>query len=130
MFCYQCEQTAKGTGCTIKGVCGKEDLVSNLQDVLIYTLQGLGQVAHLARSKGLIDKKADELMLEGLFTTVTNVNFDAEKVLHLIHKVAEKRDELKASIHEDPKGPAAFKPGKSIEELKEQIGRASCRERV
>lgn len=121
MFCYQCEQTAKGTGCTIKGVCGKEDLVSNLQDVLIYTLQGLGQVAHLARSKGIIDPKADALMLEGLFTTITNVNFDAEKVIHLIHQVAEKRDELKASIHTDPKGPAAFQPGKNLEELKDQF---------
>ncbi len=130
MFCYQCEQTAKGTGCTIKGVCGKEDAVSNLQDILIYALQGLGHVAHLARNQGIIDNKADQLMLEGLFTTVTNVNFDTERIVTIIHEVAKKRDELKVNLNVPLEGPAAFQPGKTKEELLGQFHEAGLERHV
>ncbi len=125
MFCYQCEQTAQGKGCTVKGVCGKEEAVSNLQDILIYTLQGLGQAGHLARSRGIIDKEADILLFEGMFSTITNVNFDQDRIISLIHKVAQKRDQLKERTGENLPGPAQFQPGKTLEELLSQSPQAS-----
>ncbi len=76
MFCYQCEQTAKGTGCTTVGVCGKDATTAEVQDALIHALKGLGQYAHRAAQLGARDAEADTFVLEGLFATLTNVNFD------------------------------------------------------
>lgn len=72
MFCNQCEQTAKGTGCTIRGVCGKLDIVAGAQDALVQSLRLLA--AEILKS-GKADQKADDLLLAGLFSTLTNVNF-------------------------------------------------------
>jgi hydroxylamine reductase len=125
MFCYQCEQTAKGTGCTIRGVCGKEDSVARLQDILIWSLQGLSQVAHRARQLNIIDKEADILVFEGMFSTITNVNFDPDRVFSLICKTVEKRDLLKEKTGINPAGPAQFKAGKNQEELLAQSDQVS-----
>jgi len=76
MFCNQCEQTARGTGCTVKGVCGKEETVSGDQDGLIYLLRRLAQTALKARAKGVTDKNVDTFTAHALFRTLTNVNFD------------------------------------------------------
>ncbi len=76
MFCYQCEQSAKGTGCTTVSVCGKDPDVAALQDLIIYAGKGISQYAHRARQLGAIDKEIDEFLLDALFITVTNVNFD------------------------------------------------------
>ena len=76
MFCYQCEQTAKGTGCTMGGVCGKDAQAAALQDLLVYQAKQVGRWARLARSLGIVDHAADRFILEALFSTVTNVNFD------------------------------------------------------
>lgn len=76
MFCYQCEQSAKGTGCTTISVCGKDPDVAALQDLIIYAGKGISQYAHRARALGEIDKQIDEFLLDALFLTVTNVNFD------------------------------------------------------
>ena len=76
MFCYQCEQTAKGQGCTIAGVCGKTAEVANLQDLLVYKLRELSHVALQAKNAGLIDEKMAVFTAEALFATLTNVNFD------------------------------------------------------
>ncbi len=77
MFCFQCEQTAGGKGCTgSRGVCGKQELTANLQDELTGALISLGKAAS-GREKG---SSAHKAMLEGLFTTVTNVNFDDDSV--------------------------------------------------
>ena len=78
MFCFQCEQTAGGKACTKTGVCGKSAEVSNKQDRLTCALVGLARAAENKSSK-----EADRLMLEGLFATITNVNFDGEKLMPL-----------------------------------------------
>jgi hydroxylamine reductase len=80
MFCYQCEQAAKGTGCTAVGVCGKQPEVAALQDLLVYTLKGIAFWADKARANGVKDQEIDRFMIDGLFTTVTNVDFDAAAV--------------------------------------------------
>ncbi len=76
MFCNQCEQTAKGTGCTTIGVCGKQPEVAALQDLTVYALRGLALVALEARKKGIVDPVIDHYGAKALFTTLTNVNFD------------------------------------------------------
>lgn len=79
MFCYQCQETAKGTGCTIKGVCGKTEDVANLQDALIYTCRGLSIYAVEARKAGLEMAETDKYIFDSLFMTITNANFDKER---------------------------------------------------
>lgn len=84
MFCYQCEQTAKGTGCTVMGVCGKSGEVSDLQDLLIHAAKGIAMYAHRARGLGAVDGEIDRFVVEALFTTVTNVNFDNIRMAEMI----------------------------------------------
>jgi len=84
MFCYQCEQAAKGTGCNTVGVCGKQPESSALQDLIVYQLKGIGFWTHEARLKGKKDESLDHFILEALFTTVTNVNFDDERLAQLV----------------------------------------------
>ncbi len=87
MFCYQCEQTSKGTGCDKVGICGKEPEVSDLQDLLIHVTKGLSMYVHRATLKGAKrDPEFDQLVIDALFTTVTNVNFDAERLGGMITK--------------------------------------------
>ena len=87
MFCYQCEQTAGGKGCTKLGVCGKTPEVSNLQDLLIYQLKGISCYAVPLIEKGaLIDKDIVRFVENSLFTTLTNVNFDVEVHINLLQK--------------------------------------------
>jgi hydroxylamine reductase len=81
MFCYQCEQAARGTGCTAFGVCGKDPETAALQDLLLYGVKGLAMYAHRSRALGVRDREIDVCALEVLFTTVTNVNFDARKLV-------------------------------------------------
>ena len=88
MFCYQCEQTAQGQGCTKSGVCGKTPVTSGLQDLLIYVLRGLALYAIEGEKKGVKDETIDGFVFEALFTTLTNVNFDDERLVTLIKKTA------------------------------------------
>jgi hydroxylamine reductase len=76
MFCYQCEQTAKGTGCTEIGVCGKNEDINSLQDILIFGLKGIAAYAYHARELGYKDDEVDAFMHKALFKTLTNVDFD------------------------------------------------------
>ena len=76
MFCFQCEQTAGGKGCEKVGVCGKTPETATMQDALLYTVKGISQYAHLAALLGARDHDIDLFVVESLFTTVTNVNFD------------------------------------------------------
>ncbi len=112
MFCYQCEQTAKGAGCNILGVCGKQPEVAALQDVLTYAIIGLGQVAHAARAKGIRDPEVNRFTAEALFSTLTNVDFDPERFPPLIKRAAALREGLKAKLAgmSFPQGPANFQP--------------------
>ncbi|PKP25527.1 MAG: hydroxylamine reductase [Bacteroidetes bacterium HGW-Bacteroidetes-22] len=94
MFCFQCQEAAKGTGCTIKGVCGKTDDVANLQDLLIHTLKGIAVFSKALRDAGE-NNLPDHFIIEGLFVTITNANFDAEAISHHITEALIIRDELK-----------------------------------
>ncbi len=96
MFCYQCEQTGKGTGCTSYGVCGKDPQSANLQDALFQVTKGISSYAHRARKLGVSDREIDVFVLEALFTTVTNVNFDPERLNALVQKGVELRAKAKA----------------------------------
>lgn len=95
MFCYQCQEAAKNVGCEFKGVCGKSEDVSNLQDLLIYLLKGISIYAHKAEELGVKDEKAAKFVVESLFATITNVNFDDERFLKLIKEALEIRGAVK-----------------------------------
>ena len=107
MFCYQCEQTAKGTGCTIQGVCGKDPETAAMQDLLIHAAKGIAAYAHRARQLGAKDRAIDVFVTEALFTTVTNVNFDPARLEALVRKAAGLRDTAR-KLYQD----AAKKAGK------------------
>jgi hydroxylamine reductase len=98
MFCNQCEQTAKGVGCTKTGVCGKTEGVSELQDLLTYVLQGLAIVAVAGRKVDIIDADIDRFTAEALFGCLTNVNFDPARFETWIRKTVQLRDELKTKV--------------------------------
>ncbi len=98
MFCNQCEQTAKGTGCTKIGVCGKPGDVAVLQDLLTYAVQGLSLVAVAGRKVGLIDNAIDRFSLEAIFACLTNVDFDPLRFQNWINKTVELRDALKVKV--------------------------------
>ncbi|GAB1409484.1 hydroxylamine reductase [Desulfovibrionales bacterium] len=118
MFCNQCEQTAKGTGCTKIGVCGKQPDVAALQDLLIYALQGLSQVAVQARAKGISDPALNHFIAEGIFSTLTNVDFDPARFQALISATVAHRDALKAKAGIQVDSPAAtFVPATTLDGL-------------
>ena len=104
MFCYQCEQAVKGTGCTEIGVCGKDPETAALQDLLIYAAQGISQYAHRARQQGITDHDADVFVMDALFTTITNVNFDASRLEALVRKTAVLKDGLRKKCAAVSKG--------------------------
>jgi hydroxylamine reductase len=89
MFCYQCEQTAKGTGCTVAGVCGKNEDIQSLQDTLLYGLKGLAAYAYHARQLGQVDEELNAFVEEALFATLTNVNFDLDRYVGYVLKCGE-----------------------------------------
>ena len=126
MFCYQCEQTAKGEGCTKVGVCGKDADVAALQDLLIYALKGLSQVAVEGRKVGVVEKGVNVFTVQALFATLTNVDFDAQRFVELIDRCVELREGLKKKIKaaggkvEFAAGPAAFQPAKDLNGLVDQ----------
>ena len=93
MFCNQCEQTAKGQGCTTAGICGKSSEVSNLQDLLVYKLRELSQVA-LEAQKAQRDESIDLFTAEALFATLTNVNFDPDAMVDYLRKAESIREKL------------------------------------
>ena len=98
MFCYQCEQTAKGQGCTVAGVCGKTADVATLQDLLVYMLRGLSQLSIEAGKAGIKDEKIDLFTCEALFSTLTNVNFDPEAIAAYIRKTAQLQEQLRNKL--------------------------------
>ncbi|MFP3975513.1 MAG: hydroxylamine reductase [Chloroflexota bacterium] len=89
MFCYQCAQTAKGTGCTVKGVCGKEPTVARLQDNLIYTIKGITAYLYHARELGYTDPEIDGFLQKAFYATFTNVDFDPENLVRLATEAGE-----------------------------------------
>ena len=98
MFCYQCQEASKGVGCTVRGVCGKPEDVANLQDLLIFVLKGISKFDLIAREKGLSPKKTDRFVIESLFTTITNANFDKAAFVKRIQEALALREEIKAAL--------------------------------
>ena len=96
MFCFQCQEAAKGTGCTIKGVCGKDDETANRMDLLLFVTKGVSVVATLLRNAGVeIPSHIDHFVVDALFSTITNANFDIESITKRIVKGLTLRDRLK-----------------------------------
>jgi len=112
MFCYQCEQTAKGTGCTLAGVCGKDPETAALQDLLVYAAKCISAFAHRARQVGAKDHAVDVFVTEALFSTVTNVNFDPQRLQKLLQKAADVRDQAK-QLYEEACQKAGQQPEQS-----------------
>jgi hydroxylamine reductase len=106
MFCFQCQEAAKNIGCTVKGVCGKEDHTAGVQDLLIYSLKGLSAVALEAGDEESI-KSAGWMAVQGLFATITNANFDDEKLKGIIRSTLSLRDQLVQKNGGTSKGDAA-----------------------
>jgi len=96
MFCYQCEQTAKGTGCTAFGVCGKDPDTAALQDLLVEVTKEIATASHAARQLGARDEAIELFTLEALFTTVTNVNFDVKRLTQLLRRAGAVRAQARA----------------------------------
>ncbi len=95
MFCYQCEQTSQGKGCVQIGVCGKDDATAELQDLLVQAVQGVSFYAHRARGLGASSPEIDAFVPEALFATLTNVNFDQDRLRTLIDRAAATRDQAR-----------------------------------
>jgi len=123
MFCYQCEQTAKGEACTKVGVCGKPHDVASLQDLLVYLLKGLALVAVEGRKVGVVDRDVNVFTAEAAFSTLTNVNFDPARFQPLINRCVELRENMKQKVKaagggaDFPEGPATFKPASALDDL-------------
>jgi hydroxylamine reductase len=110
MFCYQCQETAKNSGCTVNGVCGKSNSTSDYQDNLVYVLKELSAVYTTAGKVEEVDSKAGRLISEGLFMTITNANFDDEIILKKSDEVIKLSDDLK-SRYSTTISPAVKAPG-------------------
>ena len=112
MFCYQCEQTAKGTGCDVFGVCGKDPKTAALQDLLLHVAKGISMYAHRAAVLGAQDPVVNKYIIEALFSTVTNVNFDPLRLEEILRRGAKVKSQAKAMYD-----AAAIKAGKAPETL-------------
>lgn len=140
MFCYQCEQTAGNKGCTITGICGKNPETAALQDLLVDVTKGISKYAHRARELGMRENRIDEFAEEALFTTVTNVNFDPQRLQSIIHEADSVRNEarslyLKAceQAGQEPEainGSATRELASDLDGLLEQGNLVSIRERL
>jgi hydroxylamine reductase len=123
MFCFQCQEAAKGTGCTVKGVCGKTSDVANLQDTLLYILKGISWYNDKLRAKGLNSSAVDKFIFDGLFSTITNANFDKNSFVKRIDEAFSLRDELHGKCKESSVELPADLPdfatwrGSAVEEL-------------
>jgi hydroxylamine reductase len=123
MFCFQCEQTAKGEGCTKIGVCGKTNDVAALQDLLVYAVKGLSQYAVEGRKVGVNDNDVNDFTSKAIFSTLTNVDFDPDRFVELINECVAKRDALKQKVAsaggntDFGDGPATFTPAQTTEAL-------------
>ncbi|MEI7730409.1 MAG: hydroxylamine reductase [Verrucomicrobiota bacterium] len=124
MFCYQCEQTSRGQGCRDLSVCGKDETSAALQDLLVHAAKGISQYLHRARQLGAKDRELDVQVVELLFTTVTNVNFDPARLEQMLWTAMKQRDKAKrlyesACAHngktaESLSGPATWVPATQL----------------
>ncbi len=127
MFCYQCEQTSQGTGCQTVGVCGKDETTAALQDLLIHAAKGISVYAHQARLLGASDPEVDALTITSIYSTLTNVNFDPERLAAMIHEAVAMREVARALYERAAKasgvaphkfgGAAAWTPAVTLDGL-------------
>jgi len=99
MFCFQCQETAKNTGCTVRGVCGKPAEVARLQDLLIYLLKGIAFWGTRGRDMGVTHPETNLFVAEALFSTITNANFDSDRFVELIQEAVERRENLRKKLN-------------------------------
>ena len=140
MFCYQCEQTKGGTGCTTLGVCGKDAPTAALQDLLVHATKGIAQYGHRAGKQGARDREVDVFTVEALFSTVTNVNFDPQRLTTLLGQAAKIRDKAKmlyerscrqaGSKPEAVSGPAQWTPAGDLNGLLAQAAEVTIAKRL
>jgi hydroxylamine reductase len=127
MFCYQCEQTSKGEGCQTLGVCGKDETTATLQDLLIHAVKGISMYANRARLQGASDPEVDAFTIQAIFATLTNVNFDPDRLVELIQQAVATRDAARALyervsvtagiVPNELGGPAAWIPASTLDGL-------------
>ena len=128
MFCYQCQETAKGTGCTVRGVCGKTSDVANLQDLLLFILKGIAHYRVQLRALDAVDHSADRFILDGLFMTITNANFDKQRFVEKIKEAIKLREQLKQTFLDKGGKPekitfeGAFWTANTLEEMESKAG--------
>ena len=128
MFCYQCQETAKGTGCTVRGVCGKTSDVANLQDLLLFVLKGIAHYRVQLRALDAVDHSADRFILDGLFMTITNANFDKQRFVEKIKESIKLREQLKQTFLDKGGNPekitfeGAFWTADTLEEMESKAG--------
>jgi hydroxylamine reductase len=140
MFCFQCQETLNNNGCVIRGICGKTAEVANLQDLLVFLLKGISFWGTRGRSIGVIHEDTDLFVAEGLFATITNANFDKNRLADLIKEAVERRESLRAEaqkrceeLHDKPctgSGPdwASWKPlDYSVESLSEKASQVGVK---
>ena len=101
MFCFQCQETAKNEGCTVKGVCGKTDEVSNLQDILVFAAKGVAAYSSQLRNAGKRYDKVDEYLYRSLFISITNANFDGDEIIEAIKEGVNLRNFLKSELEKE-----------------------------
>ena len=104
MFCFQCQETAKNTGCTVKGVCGKPGETADLQDLLIYVCKGISVYGEKLKEKGTVDRAAGRFLCEALFSTITNVAWDDNVIIDRIKQALKVRDSVKEKLGADIPG--------------------------
>ena len=127
MFCYQCEQTSKGEGCQTLGVCGKDETTATLQDLLIHAIKGISKYAYRAGQLGSADAEIDAFTIQAVFATLTNVNFDPDRLVGLIRQAVQTRNAAR-DLYESASvaagivptelgGPAAWIPASTLDGL-------------
>ncbi|MCE5252342.1 hydroxylamine reductase [bacterium] len=139
MFCYQCEQVTKGIACTSYGTCGKDPETAALQDLLLHVTKGISMYAHRARTLGVKDPETDVFVIQALYTTLTNVNFDSARIRQMLERAVHVRNKIrgfyrdackKTGIAEEtPGGPAEFIPAGDMDDLLGQAGELSIEKR-
>ena len=108
MFCYQCQETANCSGCTVSGVCGKKPDTANMQDLLVYVTKGISAVTTLIRAEGKqIDKSINHLITLNLFTTITNANFDKDVIVERIKTTLKVKENLLKEVSDKSALPSA-----------------------
>ncbi len=126
MFCFQCQEAAKNVGCTTKGVCGKEDVTANHMDVLVYNLKGLAWLAARKAAAGESISSEAGFITRGLFATITNANFDTDRITALAFEAIERKQKLMPAYGSGADVPEAVSfTGSTVDELEEAFSAAS-----